>query len=126
MKNTGAVSAIKRLKKEGNSVGYSIEGRLTANELTEIHKELEDMIKVHRTINVLVSIKDFNELEPEALVKDLKFATHYLDNFNKIAILGNESWQRFLASLADQMLITKVRFFHPSTMEEAWNWLKQD
>ena len=58
---------------------------------------------------------------------DLQFAHHFHDKINKMAIIGDKSWQEWLTALVDPFYANDAKFFHPEDTDKAWRtWLRED
>lgn len=60
----------------------------------------------------------------EALGTDLKIDLAHKDDFKKIAIIGDDHWERGLSKLADMISDGEVEFFTEKDKAEAMAWAK--
>jgi len=73
-------------------------------------------------INMLLDATEFEGWELEAAWDDFKFGMEYKDTFLKIAIVGTEKWQEYMAKMGNWFMDGEVKFFYD--LEEAKKWLK--
>ena len=73
-------------------------------------------------VNMLLDATEFEGWELEAAWDDFKFGMEFKDTFLKIAIVGTETWQEYMAKMGDWFMDGEVKFFYDLT--EAKEWLK--
>ena len=73
-------------------------------------------------VNMLLDATEFEGWELEAAWDDFKFGMEYKDTFLKIAIVGTESWQEYMAKMGDWFMHGEVKFFYD--LIQAQNWIK--
>ena len=49
--------------------------------------------------------------------------THW-HHFEKMAIVGNKSWEKTAAKAMDLLMRSDVRFFELDARDAAWDWIK--
>jgi len=74
-------------------------------------------------VNMLIDALDFEGWELEAAWDDFKFGMQYKDTFLKIAIVGTEQWQEYIAKMGNWFMNGEVKFFYD--LDEAKGWIQQ-
>jgi universal stress protein A len=97
--------------------------KLTHEDYEDFRTEIEEMIRRHGSVRVLLDLKDFQGWDLRAAWDDLKLGLQHLRQFDRCAILGETSWEKWLTSLAKPLF--RVEFFDRNQREEAWRWLMQ-
>jgi hypothetical protein len=113
-------------KLEGGSegtLGYHVSGRVTRAEILEMQRELEAAIERTGSVRILLRIGQVSGAEAGAVWQDLKFAPHYLRDVERFAIVGEESWRRWIARVTDLLARGEARFFPDERLEQAWEWI---
>ncbi|GHE83716.1 STAS/SEC14 domain-containing protein [Thalassotalea profundi] len=73
-------------------------------------------------VNVLIDGTELEGWELRAAWDDFKLGLKHNNEFNKIAIYGNKSWQKTLAKVGAWFISGEIKFFEELT--DAANWLK--
>jgi hypothetical protein len=47
---------------------------------------------------------------------------HYRD-FDRIAMVGDRKWEKWMATLGKPFTRAKIRYFDVSEIDAAWNWI---
>jgi hypothetical protein len=112
---------------ESNSelVAYNIHGKVSVEDIKEVHDNLLALLDRHRKLKLLVKIDEMDGIEPLAILEDLKFTLHYLNDFSCLAIVGNQKWQQLITKFSDILLEYKVKYFNHSDVEKAFEWLRK-
>lgn len=104
--------------------GYRIGGKVSDAEIRALWHELEDSIRLHGRIRVLVRIESLQGLEPRALWSDLRGAIHNHRRIERMAVVSDAGWHRWVMPLARPFLSGPVRCFPSAETAAAWAWLE--
>ena len=85
---------------------------------------LEELIQEYGKVRLLLDVTQFQGATPSALWEDLKFDAKHLDDFEKVAVVGDESWEDAAATLASPLTEAKVKTFGPDEEEKARTWAR--
>jgi len=96
--------------------------------------DFEDNIKVPadhiiaesgRIRGILIDTQDFEGWEDfPALMEHIGFIKELDDNVGKVAIVGDQTWQKLIPPIASLFLQPVVKLFNPEQKEEAEEWVK--
>jgi hypothetical protein len=106
----------------GNVLGYALEGRLTEEEVEEIQQQLADVLEAHGSARMLIRADHLHGVEPTAVWQDLRMTPEYVTKLDRIAVVGDARWQKWLATISD--LVTEAAFFAPEEIDRAWGWVR--
>jgi chromosome condensin MukBEF MukE localization factor len=115
----------KLAESHGNIVAYRVAGKLTIEDIKEAHEDMLELMDRHKKLKLVIDIQSLQSMEPSAILEDLKFTLHYLNDFSAIAIVGEKKWQETLAKFSDAITHYNVRFFEPSQLEKALAWIEE-
>jgi hypothetical protein len=124
MEKSTKTSIEKRSETSGDLVAYTIKGKVTVEDIKEVHDDLLALLDRYKKLKLLVSIEQMEGIEPAAIIEDLKFTLHYLDDFSALAVVGDKKWQELLTKFSDVLLEYKVKYFQASETDQALEWLK--
>ena len=105
-------------------LGIKVSGTLEAGEHEKVKPVLSNAIKAHGTVNLVIYIEDFEGYsDADALRQDVQMALDEYRDVAKVAIVGTEDWQAWVAKIIDPLTLgTDERFFEPDQMDDAWTW----
>jgi hypothetical protein len=101
-------------------VGHA-SGKLTHEDYEIFRWHIEEMIREHGSVRVMLELEDFHGWDFQSAWDDLKLGLSHPGKFDRCAVLGDQSWQRWMTELAKPFLT--VRFFNRGAREAAWRWL---
>ncbi|MBA3899464.1 MAG: STAS/SEC14 domain-containing protein [Bacteroidetes bacterium] len=114
----------KRPESMGDFIAYNIKGKVTVEDIKEAHDNLLELLDRYKKLKLLVNIENTEGIEPEAVIKDLKFTLHYLDDFSGMAVVGDEKWQHILTEFSDKLVDFHIEYFESSKLNQAIKWIK--
>ena len=110
----------------GNVIGYRTVGTITPADYDEIVPEIEELVRQEGSIRMLMDMKEFHGATVKAWWSDLKFGHEFHKNIDKMAIVGDKSWEKWLTSLIKPLSYAReARYFHTADIDAAWTWLRE-
>ena len=106
-----------------NIIAYNIVNELTADDVDRIHDDLRAAISAHETVYLYTDVTALEDLEPRAVIKDLKMTPEYVSDIDRYAIVGDERWHEWLSRAGDVLTGGEVRYFSPEQRNEARQWI---
>ena len=76
-------------------------------------------------VRLLAQFHDFHGWDTHALWDDIKFATTHCTKIERIAIVGEKTWEKWMAKVCAPFTMAKVRYFDAADIEKAWAWLQE-
>jgi len=70
-------------------------------------------------INVFVQLHDFHGWDAHALWDDIKFSTTHCTKMQKVAIVGDKTWEKWMAKVCKPFTMAKVKYFDASEANAA-------
>lgn len=110
---------------EDNIVAFLLSGKLRHADYQAFLPRLEELIKVHGRISVLLELTDFHGWDLDAALDDFRFGMQHQDDFERIAIVGQGVLQHWMALMAKPFIRADVQFFHQEQLGDAWDWLRE-
>jgi hypothetical protein len=106
------------------TIGWRVEGRLTAGEVEAMHGQLDAIIEDKGSARLLVDLGAMEGAEPSAVWEDLRRTVGKLDAIERMAVVGDTTWQRWLTEVSGTITPTEARYYAPEEAEAAWAWLR--
>lgn len=85
----------------------------------------ENIIRTFGKLRWYFEMEDFAGWTPTAAWADLKFDFKHANDIEKIALVGDEDWEKWLSRLMQPFTAAEVRFFKTAQREAAWQWIQQ-
>ncbi|KVX02416.1 STAS/SEC14 domain-containing protein [Shewanella frigidimarina] len=109
---------------DGNTIAVRASGQLTLEDYQQFLPQLETQIKRLGKISLLFEFDNFTGWDLDAAIDDIKFGMKHLSDFDRIAMVGDKSWEHWMALIAKPFLISsEVRYFNREDLQQAWDWL---
>ena len=109
----------------GPVVGYKTLGKITVEDYQQLEPEMLLLVDKYDGVCLLLDLQDFAGEEIKAWLPDLKFGHNFHDKINRMAIVGDNHWEKWMTDLAGPWYAKEARFFHPEETDNAWDWLRQ-
>jgi len=103
-----------------------LNGRLTDADYQAFVPEVEKLIARHGSLRLLVEMTDFHGWEVGALWDDFKVYFKHGNEIERLAFVGEKSWQAWMTRLARPLLHGDVRYFEQSNASEARRWILEE
>jgi hypothetical protein len=104
-------------------VEVHVHGRLATEEYQWVLTELERMIIRHGRINVLFAMSRFHGWEIRALWNDLRFDRRHCAGIERLALVGEDRWQRLMAIFCRPLTSATIHCFSHDDTATARDWL---
>ena len=109
---------------EHNLVTMTAEDDLSAEDYDKIVPELEELIGAYGKLNLLFDVSGVDQVDPAAAWQDLKFDASHLNDFERVAIVGDAGWQEAFTRLGNPFTSAEVKYF--SSEAPAIDWLGKE
>ena len=111
--------------KEGNIIGFRLDGRIEDESFDEATAKMEEMLKEHDKLRVYAEIEEIGGMSVDTIMKDIHFKLKHFKDFEKEAIVTDKGWLEAWIKIADKLLPhIEVKHFSPDEKKEAKAWLK--
>ena len=116
---------IQKLKESsGKAIGFKFSGEITDNEYKGFVAEVENSVSVEGKIQLLMVVDYPQDFDLKAAWDDLVFWIKHINNIERLAIVGQREWEKWLELLEKPFIHTEVKYYKTSNIENAWNWIK--
>lgn len=111
---------------DGVVVVVTASGRLSDEDYKRFVPEFEGLAaRAGGPLRMLVELVDFQGWEPRALWDELRFDAAHRDAFGRMAVVGDKAWQEWGTKLSKPFFAAEMRFFEPSRIDAARDWLAE-
>jgi hypothetical protein len=107
-------------------VGFTLSGKLHDEDYKKFVPLVDAEIAKEGKVNVLAQFHDFHGWDAKALWDDIKFSTTHCTKIKRIALVGENSWQKWMATVCKPFTMAKIRYFDAAAIEAAKTWLGEE
>jgi hypothetical protein len=115
----------KMAESSGNVLGYKVTGTITVEDFKKIEPEVNALVQKTGNIRILFDLTGFKWEKLDALVTDLKFGHKFHEKIQRMAIVGDKTWEKWITHLARPFYAQEAKYFPSADMAKAWSWVKE-
>jgi len=109
-------------KNHDRTVEVHVSGRLEKKDYEYFAPEIEKLIREHGKLNLLVHLENFDGWSAGALWEDVKFDAKHFRDIERLAIIGDQDWEKGMTTFCKPFTTAEVKFFPPEEIEQARAW----
>jgi len=106
-----------------NVIHLKVSGKLTKEDYEIFLPELEQWIEQHGKIRIFLEMIDFHGWTVSAGWEDTKLAFKHFSDIERIALVGDSSWERGMATFCKPFTSAEVKYFEHDERDEALAWI---
>ncbi len=111
---------------EGRDLEVRVSGKLSHHDYQHFVPEVERLIHLHGKIRVLFEMVDFHGWEAGALWDDIKFDAKHFADIDRVAMVGDKSWQKGMSQFCRVFTTAQIRYFDHTELQRARDWLSSN
>ena len=108
-----------------NVLGFKLSGKLHDEDYKMFVPVIDAAAAKQGTIRVLAQFDDFHGWDLHALWDDIKFSTTHCTKIERIALVGDKAWEKWMAKVCMPFTMAKIRYFDASEIDQAKEWLAE-
>jgi hypothetical protein len=108
---------------ESKTLEVRLSGKLSAEDYETLEPGVGKLIEVSGKIKILVVMHDFHGWEMGGVWEDIKFATKHCRDIEKIAMVGEDDWEKWMATICKPFTLSSIEYFDAGQEESAREWL---
>lgn len=109
-----------------HTVGFKLSGKLHDEDYKEFVPLVDAQIAKDGKVNLLVQFHDFDGWDLHALWDDIKFSTTHCTQIKRIALIGDSTWEKWMAKVCKPFTMAKIQYFDVADIEKARAWLGEE
>jgi hypothetical protein len=109
----------------GKCLLVQLSGKLTKEDYQHFVPAMEQLIKQHGKLRMLVRMHDFHGWTMGALWEDIKFDVKHFADIERLAFVGDRKWEAGMAAFCKPFTRAAIRYFEESKYDEALGWIKE-
>ncbi|MCB1562924.1 MAG: STAS/SEC14 domain-containing protein [Alphaproteobacteria bacterium] len=109
---------------QGRILHGVITGKLEKEDYDLFVPEAERLIEQYGKIRVIAELVDFKGWSAGALWEECKLAYHHLKDVERMAMVGDKTWEKGIAIFMKPFVGAKLRYFDVSERQAALEWIQ--
>jgi hypothetical protein len=109
-----------------HTIGFKLSGKLHDEDYKTFVPLVDAEIAKEGKASVLAQFHDFHGWDAKALWDDIKFSTTHCTKIKRIALVGENSWQKWMTTVCKPFTMAKIRYFDASQFDAAKTWLGEE
>src|SRR5262245_38768422 len=106
-------------------LGFRLSGTLHAGDYGKFVPLIDEVAKNAGKVRLLAQFHDFQGWDRYALWADIKFSTTHCTTIEMVALVGDTTWEKWMASLCKPFTMAKVQYFDTADIDKAWAWINE-
>jgi hypothetical protein len=106
-------------------VGFKLSGKLHDEDYKKFTPAIDEAIKSQGKVRLLAQFHDFHGWDMHALWDDIKFSTEHCTKIDRIALVGENKWEEWMAKVCKPFTMASIKYFDAHELEAAKSWLKE-
>lgn len=106
-------------------LGFKLSGKLHDEDYKHFVPAIETAVAKHGKIRLLAQFHDFHGWDMHALWDDIKFSTKHCFDIERIALVGEKTWEKWMATVCKPFTMAKIKYFDASQVDAAKAWLSE-
>ena len=107
-------------------VGLKLCGKLHDADYRRYVPRIETILTAAGKARLFLEMEDFQGWDVHAAWDELKFSLKHYSDFERIALVGDCRWEKWLAGFCKPFTRATVKYFDNSEVYLAWTWLLED
>ena len=109
-----------------HTIGMKFTGKLHDEDYKTFVPMVDAAIAEHGKTRILAWFHEFHGWDAKALWDDIAFATTHCTTIDRIALIGETTWQKWMGTICKPFTMATIRTFSSSEVDQAKAWLAED
>jgi hypothetical protein len=106
-------------------LALKLSGRLHDEDYDRFVPMVDDAVTKHGKVRMFVEFEDFHGWSLHALWDDIVFAASHCEEIERIALVGEKTWQEWMAKVCKPFTGADVRYFDRADIAAARMWIDE-
>ena len=104
-------------------IALRLSGKLHHEDYKSFVPVLDAAVATEGKVRLFAKFEDFHGLDLHAAWDDFRTFIRHHRSFDRIAMVGDRKWEKWMTTLCKPFTKAKVRYFDASEADVAWNWI---
>jgi hypothetical protein len=110
----------------GKVLEVHLSGKLSNEDYAKFVPDTEALIHKYRKIRILAILDDFHGWNAGALWEDIKWDAKHSTDVERIAVVGEKKWHRWMVGFCKPFTTAEVRYFEHDQLATARAWVEAE
>ncbi len=106
-------------------LAFQLSGKLHDEDYKTFVPRVDEAIAQEGKVRMLVEFHDFHGWDAQALWDDSRFAATHCTKIERIALVGETAWEKWMAVVCRPFTMANVRYFDAADTDAAWQWVQE-
>jgi hypothetical protein len=106
-------------------LAFKMSGKLHDEDYKKFVPIVDEAIAKQGKVRILAQFHDFHGWDAKALWDDTKFSTTHCTKIERIALVGEKTWEKWMAIVCKPFTMAKIRYFDVVDIAAAQKWLEE-
>jgi len=106
-------------------LAFKMTGKLHDEDYKKFVPLVDAAIAQHGKVRLLAQFHDFHGWDLHALWDDIKFSTTHCTKIERIALVGDKTWEKWMMAVCKPFTMAKIKHFTTAEMDAASTWLAE-
>jgi nucleotide-binding universal stress UspA family protein len=106
-------------------LGFRMSGKLHDEDYQKFVPVIDAAVTANGKIRILAQFADFHGWDAHALWDDIKFSTTHCTAIERIALVGDKTWEKWMAGVCKPFTMAKIQYFDAANIAAALKWLRE-
>lgn len=107
----------------GNVLEARVAEKFTHADYQQFAARFEALLKQHRKLNVLFEMANLHGWDAAVVWDDLKFDVKHFSDIERLAMVGDRTWEKAMSVVSQLFTTAKVRYFDATAIADARAWV---
>ncbi len=107
------------------TLGFKMSGKLHDEDYKMFVPLVDEAVAKQGKVRMLAQFHDFHGWDAHALWDDTKFAFKHMTKIDRIALVGEKTWEKWMAVVCKPFTMAKIRYFDAAQFDAAKTWLAE-
>ena len=108
---------------EDRMLTVKVSGKLSSEDYETLEPGVEKLMSDSGKIKILFVMHDFHGWDAGAVWEDIKFATKHCSDIEKVAMVGENTWEKWMATICKPFTMSSIKYFDAGQEDDARAWL---
>jgi hypothetical protein len=107
----------------GRVIGLKLSGRLHDEDYDRFVPMVDEAVAAHGKVRMYVEFHDFHGWSAHALWDDIVFAASHVLDIERIAMVGETTWEEWMAKVCKPFTRATIKYFDHAHADDAKAWI---
>jgi len=108
---------------DGRTLVIRMSGKVHKSDYAHFVPVVEEAVRKHGKVRMLVLMHNFHGWDAGGLWEDVKFEVKHFNDIERLAIVGEKTWENWMAAFCTPFTTATIRYFPTERVAQAREWV---